>query len=100
MARQLEGGEGRTGPAWRMSFRRQKLPVPRHARCYALARSDARRCALLCATLLLRCRFLAQCPDLDKPRALQGFSHTRLLVGDPGLEPGTSSLSERRSNRL
>jgi hypothetical protein len=29
-----------------------------------------------------------------------GVFGTRLLVGDPGLEPGTSSLSEKRSNRL
>ena len=34
----------------------------------------------------------------------QGFSGTwsppDLVMGDPGLEPGTSALSERRSNRL
>ena len=34
-------------------------------------------------------------PDPETPR-LRGFC----LVGDPGLEPGTSSLSEKRSNRL
>jgi len=37
-----------------------------------------------------------QLPPPPDPPHLQGT----LVVGDPGLEPGTSSLSERRSNRL
>ncbi len=42
-----------------------------------------------------------------KPTTLAGSAHEKQAlsryfpaVGDPGLEPGTSSLSEKRSNRL
>jgi hypothetical protein len=65
--------------------------------------SGASPCAMLCTRPKLRAD-LSSAGRLRELRApIQGrrvFSHTRLLVGDPGLEPGTSSLSERRSNRL
>ena len=33
-------------------------------------------------------------------RSREGFAGLAFLVGDPGFEPGTSSLSETRSNQL
>jgi hypothetical protein len=51
----------------------------------------------------LRWRLGALGWDVDvRPAGWRFFSATavRRRMGDPGLEPGTSSLSERRSNRL
>jgi hypothetical protein len=36
----------------------------------------------------------------NQRRGLAGLAGLLRGVGDPGLEPGTSSLSEKRSNRL
>jgi RimJ/RimL family protein N-acetyltransferase len=38
--------------------------------------------------------------DFEYRDRLLRVNHWELEVGDPGLEPGTSSLSEKRSNRL
>jgi integrase len=40
------------------------------------------------------------CPRPADPSDRESRKSCKQLVGDPGLEPGTSSLSEKRSNRL
>ena len=39
-------------------------------------------------------------PTTEPGRPKTSVSVANVEVGDPGLEPGTSSLSEKRSNRL
>jgi integrase len=41
-----------------------------------------------------------KCPPRKPPPVLSAETRGVLGMGDPGLEPGTSSLSEKRSNRL